>query len=267
MRITGLCVYPVKGCRGVDAPEAALSETGFVGDRQFVIVDEKGLFLTQRDCPELARIEVHYRGDNLVLSMAGHGDLTVPVRGNAGQRQIQVWSAKGIADDAGDDAALWLRSGLGRPLRLMHAGSTWQRSFGFEGQTLPLAFADGYPLLVISEASLADLNERLPSPVPMARFRTNIVVDGIGAYAEDNLDYAQLGDIVLRGVKPCVRCSVTTTDQLTGDRDPRSEPLRTLARYRKSEALRGVIFGMNLAVTAGSGQSLRVGDTLETNFR
>jgi uncharacterized protein YcbX len=120
---------------------------------------------------------------------------------------------------------------------------------------------------MIGEASLNDLNERLPKPVPMARFRPNIVVDGIAAYAEDTLAHAQHSGVVLHAVKPCVRCAVTTTDQMTGERDEHSEPLRTLARYRNDKSIRGVKFGMNLAIGQGAGAMLRVGDRLEAVFR
>ncbi|MEZ0310638.1 MAG: MOSC domain-containing protein [Myxococcota bacterium] len=267
MRITGLWFYPVKGCRGVQAAEVRLSDKGIAGDREFVIVDDKGLFLTQRDVPELARIEALYRGNTLVLASDGRGELIVPLDQPGRQREVQVWSSRGTAADAGDDAALWLGRLLGRPVRLVRAGPQWQRAFSYEGQTGPLAFADGYPLLMISDASLADLNERLPEPVPMARFRPNIAVDGIAAYAEDTLAHAQHGGVVLRGVKKCVRCAVTTTDQMTGKRDERSEPLRTLARFRNDKALRGVTFGMNVSVSEGAGAMLRVGDTFEAVFR
>lgn len=267
MRITGLWFYPVKGCRAVATPEVRLVDTGFAGDRRFVVVDEKGLFLTQRDVPELARIDATYRDDALVLACEGHGELRVPLAADAGEREIQVWSSHGIANDTGDAAAAWLRPILGRPVRLMRAGSSWKRSFDRDGVTGPLTFADGYPLLMISEASLQDLNGRLPEPVPMERFRPNIVVSGITAYAEDALLTAQTNGITLRGVKPCTRCAVTTTDQRSGERDARSEPLRTLARYRNDKELRGVKFGMNVAVTGGSGGLLRVGDELTGTFR
>ncbi len=267
MRITGLWFYPVKGCRGVQAAEVRLSDTGIAGDRQFVIVDDKGLFLTQRDVPELARIDALYRGNTLVLASRGRGEVVVPLDAPAKPREVQVWSSRGIGNDAGDEAAVWLGRLLGRPVRLVHAGSQWQRSFSHNGISGPLAFADGYPLLVISEASLTDLNEKLAEPVHISRFRPNILVDGIPAYAEDTLDHAQHAGVVLRGVKPCVRCAVTTTDQLTGARDERSEPLRTLARYRNDKSLRGVKFGMNLSVSAGAGALLHVGDVFEPVFR
>ena len=267
MRITGLWFYPVKGCRGVQAAEVRLSDTGLAGDRQFVIVDDKGLFLTQRDVPELARIDALYRGNTLVLASRGRGEVVVPLDAPGKLREVQVWSSRGIATDAGDEVALWLGRLLGRPVRLVRAGPEWQRSFAHDGATGPLAFADGYPLLLMSEASLNDLNERLAAPVPISRFRPNILVDGIPPYAEDSLAHARYAGVVLRGVKPCVRCAVTTTDQLTGARDDRSEPLRTLARYRNDRELRGVKFGMNVAVSQGAGERLHVGDVLETVFR
>ena len=266
MRVTGLWFYPVKGCRGVQAAEVRLSDTGIRGDREFVIVDDKGLFLTQRDVPELARIDALYRGNTLVLASDDREELVVQLDAPGRPREVQVWSSRGIGADTGDEAAVWLGRLLGRPVRLVRAGPRWQRSFSYGGQTGPLAFADGYPLLLVGEASLNDLNERRPEPVPMMRFRPNIVVDGIPAYGEDALVRAQRPGVVLRGVKPCVRCVVTTTDQMTGQRDDRSEPLRTLARYRNDRSIRGVKFGMNVAVGEGAGATLHVGDVFEAVF-
>lgn len=267
MRITSLWLYPVKGCRGVRMTEVRLCETGIVGDRGFLIVDDKGLFLTQRDVPELARIGASFQGNELVLSVDGRDDLAVPLNAEHGTREVQVFSSRGLATDTGNDAAKWLGGFLGRPVRLVRAGSAWQRNYAFESVNRPLTFVDGYPMLLISEASLNDLNGRLPEPVPMARFRPNIVVDGVPAFAEDNLDRAQCGKVVLRGVKKCARCVVTTTDQTTGERDGRSEPLRTLARYRNDKVLRGAMFGMNVAVEPGENGRLKVGDFLDTTFR
>ncbi len=267
MRITSLWLYPVKGCRGVRMTEVRLCDTGIVGDRGFLVVDDKGLFLTQRDVPELARIEPTLQGDALVLSADGREDLAVPLKAENGTREVQVFSSRGLATDAGNDAAKWLGGFLGRPVRLVRAGSAWQRSYVFGSEHRPLTFVDGYPMLLVSEASLTDLNGRLPEPVPMARFRPNIVVDGVPAYAEDNLDRAQCGKVVLRGVKPCTRCVVTTTDQTTGARDSRSEPLRTLARYRNDRVLRGAKFGMYVTAEPGETGRLAVGSFLDTALR
>ena len=126
----------------------------------------------------------------------------------------------------------------------------------------PVSFADAYPILMISRESLVELNRRLPEPIPMARFRPNVVIEGVAAHAEDAMTRFRAGAIVLRGIKHCDRCPITTTDQQTGARDPRQEPLRTLATYRHDYVLKGVIFGQNCVVEAGVGERLSVGAAL-----
>jgi uncharacterized protein YcbX len=123
----------------------------------------------------------------------------------------------------------------------------------------PVTFTDGYPILMISSESLVELNRRLPEPIPMARFRPNVVIEGVAAHAEDAMTLFRSGSVVLRGVKLCTRCAVTTTDQRTGVRDPEQQPLRALGTYRRNRELKGVTFGQNCVIVAGVGERLRVG--------
>jgi uncharacterized protein YcbX len=187
-------------------------------------------------------------------------------------REVVVWRSHVRGLDAGDPAAHALSSFLGREVRLVRFDDTKPRPcnpdyVGDSGATT--LFADGYPVLVVGQASLDDLNARLAargSPgVPMDRFRPNVVVAGLDAHDEDHLDALAFGDVVLKPVKPCTRCEITTTDQDSGRRGV--EPLRTLATYRRDDRLAGVTFGMNAIVVAGAGATIAVGDRGVATFR
>jgi uncharacterized protein YcbX len=178
---------------------------------------------------------------------------------------VTIWSSGCLGVDAGDEAGAWLSAVLRDRLRLVRLDAAQPRLANpqFAGPSpQPVSFADGYPFLMISRESLAELNGRLPGAIPMARFRPNVVIEGVAAHAEDAMAQFRFGGIVLRGVKLCTRCPVTTTDQRTGARDPHQQPLRTLARYRHDYALKGVVFGQNCVIDAGIGEMLRVGTPL-----
>jgi uncharacterized protein YcbX len=252
MHLSALHIYPVKSCRGLSVPAAELDDHGLVGDRRFMVVTEAdGQFLTQRSHPRMALIETALTSRTLVLSSPNRGAVTIPLDASAGLRRVTVWKSTVTADDCGDEPAAWLSAFLGQPLRLVRMGGTFQRPI-VKPVARPgdvVSFADAYPLLVISEASLADLNDRLvarhEAPLPMNRFRPNLVVAGCAPYAEDTWERLRLGPVVLRNAGPCARCVVTTTDQLTAERG--KEPLRTLASYRRDPAdPTDVNFGTNL---------------------
>lgn len=257
MRISGLNIYPVKSCRGIALDAVKIAATGFEHDREWMVTDAKGLFITQRSNPAMARIETAL-ADGLTLASPGHG--SIRIGDTTTPREARVWNDTSIADDAGDEAARWLTQVLQTPARLVRVGAQWQRDLTAVGVTNPTTFADKYPFLIISEASLADLNTRLETPIPMERFRTNIVVTDVDAYAEDEVKTLTRDNVVLGIAKACERCAITTTDQITGERDPKSEPLRTLAKYRRGPEGRGVIFGRNVMLIRGTGETLRVGD-------
>jgi uncharacterized protein YcbX len=278
--ITALNVYPVKGCRGIGVPRARIAARGLaavagavaVGDREFMIVDSAGRFITQRDEPRLALIATRLESDALVLSARGISPLSIDLGASRGaRRNVTVWRSDVIAHDVGDSAARWLAAVIGADVRLVRFDPCETRACNpeYAGDSgAHVAFADGYPVLAISEASLADLNARLAAAgaaaLPMNRFRPNLVLAGIEAYDEDHIDTIGADGITLRLVKPCTRCRVTTTDQDTatvGD-----EPLATLARYRMNAALGGVTFGMNAIVSAGEGSELAVGSAIDCRF-
>ncbi|WP_437689742.1 MOSC domain-containing protein [Sorangium sp. So ce176] len=267
MRISAIHIYPVKGCRGVALDAASLDELGLAGDRRFMIIDPDGKPLTQRPLPRMALIETQLSPGSLTLRTDGRAPLSVP-RAAQGARllTVEVWSSTGLqAEDCGDEAAAWLSEALEHPARLVRIGEAFRRPVLRPSVARPedvVTFADEFPLLVISEASLADLNAHLEeggaAPVPMDRFRPNLVVRGCAAFDEDRWGRVRIGDVVLRAGGPCARCVVTTTDQLTAERG--LEPLRTLATYRRDPQKRGDLnFGQNYIHETKSG-ALRVGD-------
>ncbi len=258
--VTGLYVYPVKSCRGIALEQATLDARGIVHDREWLVVDDASRFLTQREVPRLALIRPTLADDALHLEAPGLPPLRLPYGGGGAVRAVTIWRDTCPALDQGDAAAAWLSDFLGHRCRLVrfaddhvrHVNPAYARS-----ERDQVAFADGYPLLLISEASLQDLNRRLPEPLPMNRFRPNIVVRGCAPYAEDEWDTLRIGEVLAYGVKPCPRCAIPMTDQETARRG--KEPLRTLATYRDSDL--GILFGQNV-IHAAPGV-LRVGDAVE----
>jgi uncharacterized protein YcbX len=264
-RIASLHVYPVKSCRGIDVDSVLMTATGPEWDRRWMIVTEAGRFITQRSHPRLATIAVAIEGRVLRLSTAGRAPLEVVVDHAGASGPVTIWSDDCLGIDAGAGAAAWLSAALGEPLRLVRQDPARPRhaKAQYAGpHPQPVAFTDGYPVLMISSESLAELNRRLPAPIPMARFRPNVVIEGVAPHAEDAMALFRFGPVVLRGVKHCTRCQITTTDQRTGARDPGQQPLRTLAKYRHDYVLKGVTFGQNCVVEAGIGERLAVGAPL-----
>lgn len=268
MQVQSLHIYPVKGARGIDVKKGALNYRGFRHDRRWVMTDDAGEFLSQRSTPELARIVTKQTSDGLRLETADGGDgVDLRLAENGARRTIKVWRDE-IDARVGDRAAAdWLSGLLGRPaeLHFMDDAATRNTS-GVWGPARPLAFSDAYPVLLITAASLDALNEEIVrqsgDPVPMTRFRPNIVIDGSEPWGDDFWKVIKVGDVIFDLVKPCDRCVVTTTDQATGERVGK-EPLKSLANIRRSADPRvnGVLFGSN-AVPRNEGD-ISVGDTVE----
>ncbi len=279
--IAALNVFPVKSCRGIALTHARVSVRGLVagadrygaGDREWMIVDRDGRFVTQRECPRLALIDSSVADGALTLAAPGCAPLMLPLAPATGlAREVVVWRSRVPAHDAGDTAAEWFSTSLGVDVRLVRFDPSHVRLCNpdYAGASgAHTAFADGYPLLVIGEASLADLNLRLAtrgaSELPMNRFRPNVVLAGLDAYDEDHLDTVEVDGVVLKLVKPCSRCQITTTNQATGA--PGAEPLPTLGTYRHDPTSGGVTFGMNAIVAAGAGRDLAVAATARCTFR
>ncbi|MGE5234866.1 MAG: MOSC domain-containing protein [Acidobacteriota bacterium] len=256
--ISGLFIYPVKGCRGVAVREAEVTDRGFALDRRWMVTDARGRFLSQRVHPRLALVEVEVVGDSLVAKAPGTEPLKVPLVGRAGgKREVDIWDDTVVAWSEGPAAAAWFGRVLSLECDLVRMPDTTRRQVD-PARARPgdlVGFADAYPFLLLSEGSLGELNRRLASPVPIDRFRPNIVVAGCPPHAEDGWRTLAAGGVSFRMAKPCARCIVTTVDQSTGVRA--EEPLRTLATYRQ----RGneVLFGQNL-VHDGRGV-VRLGDS------
>jgi hypothetical protein len=225
-----------------------------------------GRFVSQRTRPRLAVVAPEPSCGALVLRAPGREPLVVPLGPDGGpaeggpDRAVTVWRDTVAARDAGAAAAVWFGELLGESARLVFMPDDTRRAVdpAFAAPGDVVSFADGFPWLLISEASLADLNARLPRPLPMSRFRPNLIVSGCAPYAEDGWRTLRIGEAVFRVVKPCARCSVTTVDQETGEPDG-PEPLRTLAGYRRAGD--GVMFGQNLLAERGG--ELRVGEPVE----
>ena len=237
-----------------------------------MVVDRHGRFATQREFPRLALIATTIVDGGLTLAAPDVETIQLPLALPAESSQdVTVWRSNVRGFDAGDAPARWISAFLGAELRVVRFDRSRQRMCNpaYAGSGAHTMFADGYPLLVIGQASLDDLNERLTAkgakPLPMNRFRPNVVVAGLDPYAEDHLDTVESDGVTLRLVKPCVRCKVTTTDQATGR--VRFEPLPTLSTYRRNDALAGVTFGMNAIVTAGAGRTLAVDSVVNAEYR
>jgi hypothetical protein len=278
MHLSGLFLYPVKSLRGIFVSAAALDAQGLVGDRRFLVVDDAGRFLTQRTLPRMALIATDLDATHLTLSVSpsllpsvsAPSAIRVPRASDptAPLRAVSVWKSENLlAEDCGDEAANFLSSFLAIPCRLVRQGPAFHRPI-LKPTALPgdvVSFADGYPLLVINESSLADLNDRLTdrgsATLPMDRFRPNLVIADAPAFAEDTWPRIKINDAVLRAGGPCARCSMTTVDQVTGTFEG-PEPLRTLATYRRDATdSTDVNFGQNLIPETNSA-TLRVGDTV-----
>jgi uncharacterized protein YcbX len=264
MQVSQIHYYPIKSCKGTALTEARIGKYGIVGDRAFMITDENARFLTQREYSKMALIKPTLVEGEIKLEAPNTTPLTIPILQEGERRVGQIWKNSVSVVDQGDLVAEWLSAFLGASVRLMGRAPDFVRKLNpayAPRETDTTAFADGYPLLIISEASLDALNARLiekgEEPVPMNRFRTNIVVRGCQAFAEDNLPHIRIGDVVFNGVKPCPRCPIPTIDQETGERT--GEPIKTLNAFRRTES-GDVLFGNNL-IHANEG-TIRVDDDI-----
>jgi uncharacterized protein len=262
IEVARLRLYPVKGLRGYDVDVAEVERCGLAGDRRWLVTQPDGTFLTQRQIAGMARIDARLRDGGLTLSADGFGSVPVDMPdATAPTCEVTVWRSTLTARRAMDEAGRWLSDVLGRPCALAYMHDPQSRpvaeAYAHDGDSV--SFADGFPVLLANEASLADLNRRLANPIPMTRFRPNIIVAATDPWAEDCWRRIRIGEAVFRIAKPCDRCIVTTTDQETGERLDPSEPLRTLATFRRADA--GVMFGQNL-VPQRLGR-IAVGDTVE----
>lgn len=250
-------VYPIKSCRGFSTPSWSLEDEGLRLDRRWMLVDENGMFITQREHPRLALVSIIAETDQLRIHALQMHELVVPFSKNSPSTlHVTVWDDTVEAAVVSDKASLWFSNFLGTSCQLVamteRTNRLVEQEYAFNQETV--SFADAYPILLISEASLEDVNTRLPAPVGMNRFRPNLVVRGCTPFAEDSWKVIQIGGLRFKVVKPCARCVIPTVDPATGEKG--IEPLRTLAAFRSVN--NKVLFGQNL-LPANTG-TLRVGD-------
>jgi uncharacterized protein len=276
-RIARLFIYPVKSCAGVEVAEAVLTEAGLDLDRAWMVVDEQGEFVSQRELPRMALVRPQLKHYEVVLRAPGMLALHLQIDGVEAPVRVRVWDDEVAAFDMGDVAAQWFSDFLGRRLRLVRFDPEHRRLSSLQwtqGVEAPNQFSDGFPLLATGDGSLAELNRRLGAaghgPVGIERFRPNIVLAGLEAHDEDRLDVVRIAaggqEVRLRPVKPCPRCPIPNIDPATAQSTP--EVSDTLQAYRRNEIVGGAVtFGMNLIVLQGADQTLRVGQAVTADYR
>jgi uncharacterized protein YcbX len=255
--------YPVKSLGGGRHDAVQVHNWGVAQDRRWMVVDPAMRFLTQREHPRMALVHAVAQDDQLLLSAPHAAPLMVAPKRDARPCKVTVWRDTVEAEDCDDRAAAWMSAAIGAPCRLVHLANTRARKLA-ETHALHtdevVSFADGFPVLLASVASLADLNARLAHPVPMSRFRPNLVIADAPAWAEDTWRRVRIGGVVFRVSKPCDRCVMTTIDQQTALRPDGDEPLTTLGTFRRSTNGR-IMFAQNL-VPENTG-SIHVGDVVQ----
>ena len=276
--LTELNLYPIKSCAGIALREATVTAAGLMSDhiydREWMVVDGNGRFLSQREFPSMATIRPRLRLDTLEVRAPGmlplHIPLDLPPPEDEITVEVQVWNDRVLAYDCDETTAVWFSNAVGTPCRLVRFHPSARRMANpawTGGEDAPTLFSDGYPYLVLSEESLDDLNAKLREAgrdiLPMDRFRPNIVVRGSGAFEEDLAASITVGAARLRPIKPCPRCPIPSVDQQTGAIGP--DPLDILRTYRVNEKVKGgaVCFGMNAILVDGEDTVVRVGQEVE----
>ncbi|KQQ86616.1 MOSC domain-containing protein [Massilia sp. Leaf139] len=275
--LSQLILYPIKSCAAMPVEEAVATVSGLsaqgVHDREWMLVTHEGQFLTQREFPRMATLVPRVDGDALMVSAPGLPPLRLPLAQASGPTlRVQIWDDLVDALDCGDAAAAWFGVALSTACRLVRfkpelARPTSEKWTG--GAPSAARFADAYPLLLIGQAALDEINARMRAAgraaLPMDRFRPNLVIEGSDPFEEDYTQALRCGDIVIKPVKPCARCPIPAIDQATGIPGP--DPLDILQSWRAKAILDGAVcVGMNCIVAAGSGATLRVGQAFETSL-
>jgi uncharacterized protein len=280
--ITALTLYPIKSCAGISLQTATVSTAGLnqgnVHDREWMLVDNDGLFISQRSHPAMALIVPQLQADRLIVQAPDMPPLEIPTAplaaGAAPAIAVTIWDDQLSAHDCGDKAGHWFSQVLGQPCRLVRFDPAVKRLASkkwTDDADVPTRFPDGFPMLVISQGSLDDLNQKLQAQsraaVPMNRYRPNIVIDGVDAFEEDFAATIEAGSVRLQPVKPCTRCPMPSVDQATGEFGP--DPMDILLTYRGNPRVDGApTFGVNAILQDGAGEILRVGQeiVLELDF-
>jgi uncharacterized protein YcbX len=259
--LAAIHLYPLKSCAALTQQTAQVERRGLQHDRRWMVIDAERKFLTGRELPRLTLIRAQIDADGLRLDAPDLPTLALSRPDSSGARAVtEVWGTRVTPLLARDDAHMWISAFLKKPCRIVYMDDDCVRpvdaSYGQAGDQV--SFADGFPLLLISQAALDLLNMKLLKPVSMLRFRPNLVIARTAAHAEDHWKRIRIGEVDFDVSKPCTRCVFTNVDFERGERDPSGEPLRTLTSYRRSES--GVTFGQNL-IPRNTG-ALRVGDAV-----
>ncbi|AWV97607.1 MOSC domain-containing protein [Arcticibacterium luteifluviistationis] len=248
MQVSSLYIYPIKSLSGIELKESNVSNRGLALDRRWVLVDEQNYHVTQREMPEMVHLKVALNDSSLKVSDSRNGEsITFSTKNTEGDNElVKVWDDEFYAAEVSKKVSLWFSETLKKQVRLMFQPDSSSRlideRYAHDGEIV--SNADGYPILIISEESLADLNARLTEPVEMLRFRPNIVLSGLEPFGEDSLGEIKIGDAEITGVKNCSRCIMVTNKPDGSARD--KEPLKTLAQYRRDG--KKVLFGRNFLI-------------------
>jgi uncharacterized protein YcbX len=258
--VSELAIYPVKSMRQVPVEKAVIDMGGLENDRRWMVVDSDGRMITQRQQSRLSLIQPELIEGGICLQATGLQELKVEIP-KQNHTTVSVWNDRCNAYDAGNEAGQWLSQFLGVECRLVYFPGNEVRTVdqNYAQQGDRTAFSDGFPVLVISQASLDDLNSRMQEPVPMARFRPNVVVSGCEAFAEDSWKQLKIAGLHMRIVKPCSRCVIPSIDIESGERSKNFEPTKTLSSFRRRD--NQIFFGQN-AVIDGEGE-IKVGMSVE----
>lgn len=263
MKLSQITIYPVKSLQGISLNEAIIEDRGLRHDRRWMLVDGNNKFLTQREFPAMARVKIDLDGDRFTAQANGHSIEVPYAPGTEEFRSAKIWSSSVRSEVYPQEVNEWFSEAIGTPCRLVAMPEGAHRAvnpfYAVRRFKDSVSFADGYPFMMIGQASLDDLNSRLSDPVPMNRFRPNFVVEGAEPFAEDTWRIIRIGTTVFHVVKPCERCIMPTIDQTKGEKTG-PEPLRTLSVYRNIKGK--VLFGQNL-IAENSGETVRLGDTVE----
>lgn len=287
MQISEINIYPIKSLKGISLEGAVVEKRGLRFDRRWMLTDRDGMFFTQRETPKMATIVVRVDSGQLIVESESAGTLNIPFEPDRGSRQnVTVWQSNVSGEVYNGEVSEWFSDVLGRSCQLVLMPESSERhvSEKFDRGDDIVSFADGYPLMMLGEGSLAEVNERLHDryrgdeygeklPLPMNRFRPNLVVRGSDPFAEDRWAKIRVGEAIFRVVKPCGRCVMTTVDQARGEFDGK-EPLKTMATFRMAkdvfpntfeelgQTANAVLFGENL-IPENPGATIRVGDEVE----
>ncbi len=274
MHISAINIYPIKSLKGIALDSATVEERGLRNDRRWMLTTPDGMFFTQREFPRMALISVWIEDGGLGVAADRFGEAFIPFEPTGKKQQVTIWQSVCEGEIYGGALNEWFSDVLETNCQLVYMPDNSRRNVNerFNKNDDVVSFADGYPLLVMSEASLDDLNSRLDEPLPMNRFRPNLVISGSTPYAEDNWSEVGVGEAVFRSTKPCERCVITTVDQAKGAFAGK-EPLKTLASYRMAKDVMperleslgvtptSVLFGQNL-IAESVGEVIRVGDVV-----